>query len=111
MKIHGRDSHEKMLSNHPGTEEWIFFQERLELRSNGQERASCVCKILTGQIARLEPLQPYFDLRPPVSVGAECVEQFFMDALRAPSFHPEIFNDESLFLFLIIGSMRYFVRC
>jgi hypothetical protein len=73
-----------MPRNHPGTGEWTLFQERLELRSHGQERASWALKILTGRIAALDTFQPDFDLRPPVSFGAECSEQFFMDALRAP---------------------------
>jgi hypothetical protein len=83
----GQDGHQEMLRNHSGTGEWVLFQERLELRSNGQERVFCAWEILTGQIAGLESFQSDFDLRRPVSVGAECDEQFFKDALCRSSFH------------------------
>jgi hypothetical protein len=66
---------------------------------------------LTGQIGGFELFHPDFNLQLPGRVGAECAEQFLMDALHAPSFPPEIFDDESLFVFLHIASMPYFGKC
>jgi hypothetical protein len=50
------------------------------------------------------------DLRLAVRISSECDYEFLMDLFWAPVLHPEICDEESLFLFLHSSSITYFVN-
>jgi hypothetical protein len=65
----------------------LHFQDQ-ELISNG----------FSGEITIVETMQPDLDPRPHRSVVAECAHEFLLGPFGAPSFLPELFDNDSLLL-------------
>jgi hypothetical protein len=62
------------------------------------------------KVAVSKILEPDFDLRPAERISSECGHELLIDLFRAPVLHPEIFDKESLFLFLHPSSITCFVN-